>query len=88
VGILAAERAGQCPVTRHEPREPRTNTVTVECAATGPEALSYGGNPYRLYTLADVEAWCAELRRLGARDDLALPHAEGLRVTLEAADRR
>lgn len=41
-------------------------------------------NPYRQYTLADVEAWCAELRRLGAPDDLVLPEADGLTVTMDA----
>jgi hypothetical protein len=41
------------------------------------------GYIYRQYALADVEAWIAELRRLGAPDDLPLKQAEGLAVTLD-----
>lgn len=68
-------------MTGHAPHEDRTNTVTVECAATGPEDIDGEGNPYNPVTLADVEAWCAELRRLGARDGLVLDQAAGLVVT-------
>ena len=67
----------------HAPQEHRVNTVTVTCAANGPEDYDSEGSPYRPVTLADVEAWCAELRRLGAHDDLVLPEADGLVVTLD-----
>lgn len=68
----------------HEPAETRVNTVRVECVRTGPEAAYEAYNAYRQYTLADVEAWAAELRRLGAPDDLPLPEADGLAVTMGA----
>lgn len=66
-----------------QPSETRVNTVTVECARTGPEKYSEY-DTYRQYTLGDVEAWCAELRRLGAGDDLVLKEADGLMVTMDA----
>jgi hypothetical protein len=67
-----------------QPSETRVNTVKVACARTGPEAVIEEHNTYRQHTLADVEAWCAELRELGAPDDLPLPEADGLVVTLNA----
>ena len=72
------------PPPDRRPAETRVNTVTVSCGTTGPEQYSEGYT-YRQYCLADVEAWAAELRRLGAGDDLALPQAEGLVVTLDVA---
>jgi len=64
-----------------------TGTVEVKCAATGPEQPGLGDDrtPWRQYTLADIEAWCAELRRLGAGDGLVLDQADGLVVTLDAS---
>jgi len=67
-----------------QPTETRVNTVKVECGRTGPEVIPVEYESYRQYSLADVEAWCAELRRLGAGDDLPLPEADGLVVTLNA----
>jgi len=72
-------------VSGHQPAERRVNTVTVTCAATGPEEIDAESEPYRPFTLADVEAWCAELRRLGATDGLVLDQANGLEVTLNVA---
>jgi hypothetical protein len=71
------------PSPSHRPSETRVNTITVECGRTGPEEIAEY-DTYRQYCLADVEAWCAELRRLGAPDDLPLKEAEGLVVTLDA----
>lgn len=65
-----------------EPAVTRVSTVTVACGSTGSEELDYSDRPYRRYTLADVEAWCAELRRLGAGGDLELPEVAGLTVTM------
>jgi hypothetical protein len=73
---------GQQP-SAHQPTETRTNTVKVTCQRTGPEAAYEEHNTYRQYTLADVEAWCLELRSLGAGGDLPLPEADGLVVTPE-----
>jgi hypothetical protein len=68
----------------HRPTETRVNTVKVECQRTGELVIQEECNEYRQYTLADVEAWTAELRRLGAPDDLPLPEADGLVVTINA----
>jgi hypothetical protein len=70
----------------HEPTETRVNTVKVECKRTGPEQVSEY-DTYRQYTLADAEAWTAELRRLGAPDDLVLREADGLTVTVDVSHR-
>jgi hypothetical protein len=76
------------PAPDHRPGETCTRTVT--CKRTGPEVRDYaaldreGSLPYRQYTLADVRAWVEELYRLGAPDDLVLPGANGLTVTLDA----
>jgi hypothetical protein len=67
-----------------QPSTTRVNTVTLECSRTGPEAAIEEHNIRRLVTLGDVEAWTAELRRLGAGDDLVLREADGLVVTLAA----
>jgi hypothetical protein len=74
------------PAPDHRPGETCTRTVT--CQATGPEESDYWelderALPRRRYTLADVEAWCEELRRLGVPGDLVLPEAGGLVVTLD-----
>ncbi len=69
----------------HNPAEKRTNTVEVTCAATGPVEFDGEGSEYRPVTLTDVEAWCAELRRLGAAGETVLPEADGLVVTLNLA---
>ena len=66
----------------HQPTETRVNTVKVQCQRTGELVIQEAYNEYRQHTIADVEAWCAELRRLGAGDDLPLPEADGLVVTL------
>lgn len=71
------------PVTGNRPAGTRVYTVTVDCGSTGPEELDLSGCPYRLYTLKDVEAWCAELRRLGAAGDLVLSEADGLTVAVD-----
>lgn len=71
------------PPAGHQPAETRVNTVTVECGRTGPEMLDSEDCPYRQYTLADAEAWTAELRRLGAPGDLVLPEAYGLTATMD-----
>lgn len=67
-----------------QPVETRVNTVKIECGRTGPEVIPVEYESYRQHSLADVEAWCVELRRLGAPDDLPLPEADGLIVTLNA----
>jgi hypothetical protein len=71
----------------HRPAEIRT--VTIACKATGPEASDYWelderALPRRRHTLADVKAWVEELYRLGAPDNLVLPEADGLTVTVNA----
>jgi len=66
-----------------QPTKTRVNTVTVDCGRTGPEAVIEEHNIRRLHTLADIEEWTAELRRLGAGDDLVLKEADGLIVTLD-----
>jgi hypothetical protein len=78
-------------MTRHhdtppgrQPMKTRVNTITVTCSRTGPEAAIEEHNIRRLHILADVEAWTAELRNLGAADDLVLREADGLTVTLDA----
>jgi len=57
----------------HEPAEQTTDTIEVTCAETG---VIVGGGPegedVRCTTLADVEAFCARLRELGAPDGLLL----------------
>jgi hypothetical protein len=68
----------------HQPTETRVNTVKVQCRRTGELVIQEAYNEYRQHTIADVEAWCAELRNLGAGDDLPLPEADGLVVTLDA----
>jgi hypothetical protein len=73
---------GQPPDRR--PSQTRVNTIRVDCNRSGPEVTREAYNTFRQYTLADVEAWAAELRRLGAGDDLALDKAEGLTVTVDA----
>lgn len=67
----------------HAPHVEPVSTVT--CANTGPETLpgTLEGRIYCPYTLADVEAWCARLRELGAGDGLCLTHARGLWVVLD-----
>jgi hypothetical protein len=72
-------------VTSHAPKEQRTNTIRVDCAATGPqvEAGYTYSPPYRQVTLADVEGFCARLRQLGAGDGLVLDEVSGLSVTLD-----
>jgi hypothetical protein len=67
-----------------QPSTTRVNTITVACGRTGPEAAIEEHNIRRLITLADVDAWTAELRRLGAQDDLVLKDADGLVVTMNA----
>lgn len=67
----------------HEPTEKRVDTITVECGRSGPEVVPVEYETYRQYSLADVETWCARLRELGAPDDLPLPEADGLSVTLD-----
>jgi hypothetical protein len=59
-----------------------TDTITVTCPATGPQIEDIVGDPYAQITLADVEAWCAELRRLGAPSGTPFPGASGLTVQL------
>jgi hypothetical protein len=70
----------------HAPREEPVSTVTITCAESGVIA---GGGPegqdVPCPTLADAEAWCADLRRWGAPDDLLLERAGGLTVTLNMA---
>lgn len=66
----------------HQPTEKRVDTITVDCKRTGPERVLEEHSTIRQYSLADVETWCARLRELGAADDLALPEADGLTVTL------
>ena len=68
---------------RQQPTETRVNMVKVECRRTGPEAAYEEHNTYRQHTIADVETWLADLRNLGAPDDLPLPEADGLVVTLD-----
>jgi hypothetical protein len=70
------------PQPSRRPTETRVNTVKVTCQRTGPEAVIEEHNTIRQYTLADVEAWCLELRSLGAGGDLVLPETDGLVVTL------
>jgi hypothetical protein len=67
---------------RHQPAETRVSTVEVPCGRTGPEKVIEEHNSISQHTLADVEAWTARLRELGAADDLPLPEADGLVVTL------
>lgn len=69
-------------MTSHRPAEKRVNTITVACAATGPEVEQDYAPPCRLITLADIEAWCARVRELGAQDDLT-PEIGTLTVTLD-----
>lgn len=77
---LHRDQPEQTPSRR--PTETRVNTVKVECGRTGPLVIAAEYDEYREHSLADVEAFCAELRRLGAPDDLPLPEADGLVVTL------
>lgn len=75
---------GRKPQPGRQPTETSVNTVKVECGRSGPEVVLVEYETYRQHALADVEAWCVELRRLGAPDDLPLPEADGLTVTLNA----
>lgn len=68
-----------------QPTETRVDTVKVECGRTGPEVVPVEYESCRQHTIADVEAWCVELRRLGAPDDLPLPEADGLTVTIDGS---
>jgi hypothetical protein len=62
----------------HVPDE--SATVKVTCAASGdPDEYADWQRPA---TLADLEAFVAELRRLGAPGDTPVANAIGLRVTL------
>lgn len=71
-------------MSRHQPAETTVHTVTVDCARSGPEQIIEDYAPaVRQITLADVEGFCAELRRLGADDGLVLNQADGLIVTLD-----
>ena len=65
----------------HKPYESETHTVSVGCRASGPETAYFDGTA-NLSTLADLEAFTAELRRLGAADDTPIANAIDLRVTL------
>jgi hypothetical protein len=67
--------------TGHEPDE--SATVTVRCAVSGPPAGS--ADWQREAVLADLEAFCAELRRLGAPGSTVITGATDLRVTLDRA---
>lgn len=72
------------PPEGHQPDVTRVSTVTVICQRTGPEFAIEEYNTARYHTLADVEAWTARLRQLGAADDLVLKDADGLTATMNA----
>lgn len=73
-------------VSAHAPRVEEAHTVTVTCAISGPRVQRTDGlRPCA--TLADVEAFCARLRALGAKDSLPLPDIVALRAVLAAGAR-
>lgn len=69
----------------HAPIEEPVNTLTVTCAQNG-AFEDIEGYPAHCPTLADVEAWCADLRGHGATDGLLIDDASNcLSVTLTEA---
>lgn len=52
----------------HAPFEKRVSEVTITCAASGAEDYDIAGSPFQPVTLADLEEFCADLRRRGAGD--------------------
>lgn len=61
---------------KHEPAVKRVHTAEVTCARTGPVTDDgvgeVSGKAQRIPVLADVEAWTAKLRSLGAPGDLPI----------------
>lgn len=51
--------------------------VTVRCAATGPEVAAEVGYVLSQATVADLEAFCAEVRRQGAASDTPVQNVYG-----------
>ncbi len=74
-------------VTVHDPRTEETHTVTVTCATNGPRIQRTDGLR-NCAVLADVEAFCAKLRRLGAGDDYPVRDIAGLRAVVDVSKRR
>lgn len=73
-------------MSAHGPRVEEAHTITVTCAISGPRAQRIDGlRPCA--TLADVEAFCAKLRDLGAKNNLPLPDVVALRAVLNASAR-
>ena len=64
----------------HSPHETEIHTITVSCGTSGPNRDYFDGSAH-VATLADLEAFTAELRRLGASSDAAIDNAFELRVT-------
>ena len=73
-------------MSSHQPTERAVRTDTIMCAETGVLAgAGPEGEDLTCATLADLEAFCADLRRHGAGDDLKVENAHDLSVTLGSA---
>lgn len=71
-------------MTGHQPFVDASPKVT--CARTGTlDDPGIGGEPARVPVLADLEAFCARLRELGASGDLRMPLNGDLTVTVGEA---
>jgi hypothetical protein len=69
-------------VSPHAPRVQEAHTITVICAISGPRVQRADGlRPCA--TLADVEAFCAQLRDLGASDSQPLSDIASLKVVFD-----
>jgi hypothetical protein len=70
-------------MTGHQPTVTRVSTITVTCATAGPHANpASSADTTRWPVLADLEAFTAELRRLGVHGDAPIPITGRLTVTL------